>query len=214
MSLDYPKSPTHRYPVAVHALIDTINAVLDDDMLPIDKTRVAIGRFSAGANLAFAVCQDESLQGKIKAVVAYYPLVNFLPIGEEDGRGSSNGHKLGSVLSQDRLTMLIWGYVKEGQDLTDPRLSLTHAEPDKLPGKMYFAGCELDLLCREAEIMAEKMAGIPSPETGVGEVAWDRNGVRWEMVLGEDHGMYKFPITIYSIYSYRYRKAASEICQG
>jgi hypothetical protein len=55
VSFDYPKSPSHRFPTAVQALTDLVNVVLDDDSLPIDTSKVAIGGFSAGANLACAV---------------------------------------------------------------------------------------------------------------------------------------------------------------
>jgi hypothetical protein len=46
-----------------------VNAVLDDNSLPFDRKKVAMGRASAGANLSLAVTQDESLQGRIGGVV-------------------------------------------------------------------------------------------------------------------------------------------------
>lgn len=37
----------------------------------------------------------------------------------------------------------------------EPRLSSTYANREKLPGKACLVGCELDLICRETEIMAQ-----------------------------------------------------------
>jgi acetyl esterase/lipase len=44
-------------------------AVINDDKLPIDKSRVAIGGFSTGGNLATSAAQLPLLRGKIKAAV-------------------------------------------------------------------------------------------------------------------------------------------------
>jgi acetyl esterase/lipase len=72
VSLDYPKAPSHPYPSAVNALTATVKALLEDETLPFDRKKVAIGGFSAGANLSLAVCQDEDIRGKIGGVVSFY----------------------------------------------------------------------------------------------------------------------------------------------
>jgi hypothetical protein len=51
-------------------------------------------------------------------------------------------------------------------------------------------GCELDLLCDEAERMAKRLG---EQEGGAVEgvtdsLKWEIGGVKWEKVLGEDHG--------------------------
>jgi acetyl esterase/lipase len=186
VSLDYPKSPSHRYPAHVQALTDLVNAVLGDDTLPIDRSKVAIGGFSAGANLALAASQDKTLQGKLGGIVAFYAAVNF---SSKRANKTALPRNAGSVLPQSQLTMFSWGYVKEGQDLTDPQLSPTFAPRQNLPPKMYLIGCELDLLCRESEVMAEKMASEGTGQRTGSDIAWEQNGVKWEKVLGEDHGM-------------------------
>lgn len=75
VSLDYPKAPESPYPGAVRVLTDLVRAVLDDETLPFDKKKVAIGGFSAGANLALAVCQ--TFQGEIGGAVAFYGVMDF-----------------------------------------------------------------------------------------------------------------------------------------
>ncbi len=67
-------------------------------------------------------------------------------------------------------------------------LSVAFAPRDRLPPKLYIIGCELDLLCRDAELMAERLASIGTGQrVGTGSV-WEKNGVKWEKILGEEHG--------------------------
>jgi acetyl esterase/lipase len=200
VSPEYPKAPHHRFPVAIDCLVDIINSVFDDESLPFDRSKVAIGGFSAGANLAMAVSRHPSLQGRIAGLMAFYPPVNFtakavdIAAREAELAGGAAAavevkSKSGGVLPQDGLTMFSWGYLPEGQDLRDPRLSPTLAKRDSLPKKIYIVGCELDLLCAEAEKMAIKMAG-PGGSESENKDCWERNGVKWERVLGEDHGKF------------------------
>jgi acetyl esterase/lipase len=79
ISLDYPKSPSCPYPAAVQALTKLVKAVLEDETLPFDKEKVAVGGFSAGANLSIAITQNEFLRERIGAVVAYYPPTGTFP---------------------------------------------------------------------------------------------------------------------------------------
>ena len=89
ISLDYPKAPSHKYPAAVNALTDLVKAVLSDETLPLDKKKVAIGGFSAGANLALAVSQNH--RDKIGGVVAFYPAVDFVTKGPEKMKTRPDG---------------------------------------------------------------------------------------------------------------------------
>lgn len=186
VSLDYPKAPSHKYPVAVNALVDTIKAVLSDSDLPIDKKKVAVGGFSAGANLSLAVTQNKDIREKVGGVVAFYPPVDFVTKGPEKMKTRPIGAP-GDPL-ENGVAMFDYGYTPVGQSLTDPQLSPLYAERDALPAKLCIFGCEYDLLCKEAELFAEKMAGGASERKGSNDL-WEKNGVRWEKVLGELHGM-------------------------
>lgn len=187
ISLDYPKAPSHPYPAAVDAITDLINSILKDETLPFDKKKIAIGGFSAGANLALAVTQKESLQGKVRAVVAYYPPLDFVTNGRE--KLLTRPVDAPPDLLEHSMAMFDYGYAKVGQDLRDPLLSPSFAQRNNLPPKLCLIGCEFDLLCREAEIFAEKMAGVGSGERTGSDLLWEKNGVRWEKILGEEHGM-------------------------
>jgi acetyl esterase/lipase len=185
-SIDYPKTPAHPYPAAVEAVIELVNAILKDEALPFDKSKVSIGGFSAGANLSFAATQDESLQGKVGGVVANYAPVDFSTPTEVQLASRPAG--AGPDPLEHGAGMFKWGYVNPGQDLKDPMLSVTYAPRNKLPPKIYIIGCELDMLCRDAEIMAEKLASVGSGERTGSDAVWEKNGVKWEKVLGENHG--------------------------
>ena len=57
LSIDYPRSPEHRYPTA----LDTVRAAIvaaaaQADTLGIDASRIAVGGDSAGGNLSAALC--------------------------------------------------------------------------------------------------------------------------------------------------------------
>ena len=192
VSIDYPKSPAHPYPAGVQAVTEIVKSILEDRTLPINRTKVAIGGFSAGANLSLAVSQDESLQKKIGGVVAYYPPTNWTttladklatrPKDAPPDTLESNGPAFD------------WAYLPPGTNLEDPQLSVAFAPRAKLPQRLYIIGCELDMLCRDSEVMAERLANMGTGQRVGTESAWEQNGVKWEKVLGEEHGMWRFGI--------------------
>jgi len=84
VSLDYRKSPTYRFPIPVHDIATVARAVIADDSLPVDKSKVVMGGFSAGGTLALSACQLPELKGLIKAVIPFYPVVDWsVPTGEK-----------------------------------------------------------------------------------------------------------------------------------
>lgn len=187
VSVDYPKAPGSPFPAAVHSLIDSVKGVLEDETIPFDRTKVAVGGFSAGANLSLAICQDEALQGKIGGIVAFYPPCDFLPSISEK-LATRPGNAPPDPL-EHFATMFDWGYFPKDQDLRDPQLSVTYAPREKLPAKICIVGCEYDLLCDEAHSMAQKWGAIGTGERKGNDLVWEQNGIRWEKVLGEVHGM-------------------------
>ncbi|KAE8444072.1 hypothetical protein EG329_000940 [Mollisiaceae sp. DMI_Dod_QoI] len=191
ISLDYPKAPSNPYPAGVRAVADLVKAILKDDSLPFDRKKVAIGGFSAGANLSLAATQDDSLQGKVGGVVGFYPPTNWLTT--VDWKLSTRPKDaLPDPLLNDVPTF-DWGYFNADQDLRDPQASVAFAPREKLPPKICLIGCELDMLCRDSEIMAERLASEGSGQrSGTSEV-WEQNGVRWEKILGEEHGFDLIP---------------------
>jgi len=84
--------------------------------------------------------------------------------------------------------VLNWGYLHPGTDLTDPKLSVGLAPQEKLPPKVYLIGCEYDMLCRESEVMAERLARERSGESVTSGDLWEKAGIKWEKILREEHG--------------------------
>ncbi|KAL2075424.1 hypothetical protein VTL71DRAFT_367 [Oculimacula yallundae] len=191
VSIDYPKSPAHPYPAGVQAVTELVNAILADETLPFDKKKVAIGGFSAGANLALAVSQDDSLQKRIGGVVAYYPPCNWTTTLEEKLATKPKDSPPDAL--EHTGPAFDWAYLPPGTDLEDPQLSVAFASREKLPPKLYILGCELDMLCGDAEVMATRFASIgDGPRVGT-EHVWEQNGVKWVKVLGEEHGFDAMP---------------------
>jgi acetyl esterase/lipase len=186
VNLEYYKSPAYKFPAPSESLRDLVEAVLNDESLPFDPKKVAIGGFSAGGNLSLSVSQYPSLRDKIGGVVAYYPPVNFsTPV--EVSMASRPKHAPPDILYANA-NMFNWAYIKADQDLKDPLLSPAFAERGTLPDKVYVIGCEFDLLCRNSEIMAGNLAKVGGEKERKGtDECWERNGVKWEKIVGEEH---------------------------
>jgi acetyl esterase/lipase len=191
LSLDYPKAPSYPFPSAAHALVDIVKAVLDDESFPFDRKKVATGGFSTGANLSFAVCQDDDLQGKIGGIVSFYGPLDFTVKTSE--KLKTRPANAGPDPLEKSGSMFNWGYISPGQDLKEPLLSVAFALKVKLPPKIYLIGCELDILCRESEVMAERLACEGTREVVKGSDLWEKNGIKWGKALREEHGFDAVP---------------------
>lgn len=187
VSLDYRKAPFHAFPVPVYDVAAVAEAVIDDPTLPIDKSSIVIGGFSAGGNLALTACQLPGLKGVIKAAIAYYPPINSgePPSVKLTNRPYKNG-------PYDQLTKssywFDWGYVPAGQNRREPLLSPTFAKKEDLPKWIYMIAPEWDLLRLEAQDKIHDLAD--TKVQGVEERAKDfQNGTyKWTLVKGATHG--------------------------
>ncbi|RFU31273.1 hypothetical protein B7463_g5049, partial [Scytalidium lignicola] len=186
ISVQYLLAPAHKFPKPIYGVLNVITAILEDESLPaFDKSKVCIGGFSAGANLALTVPQLPELRGKVGGIIAFYPPTNFVTPVEET-LASRPAHAGPDVLA--RLADLFkWGYISTGQDLADPLLSPVFANREDLPPKVCIIGCEFDMLCKNAEILANKLAGSGTGKRIGTDAAWEQNGIRWEMMIGRYH---------------------------
>ena len=195
VSIGYRKGPGWKWPTAPKDCAALIAAVLNDEDLPVDKANIAIGGYSAGANLALTAVQLDGLYEKVKGVVAYYAPVDLSRDKETKLAYSklAPGRKADMLLSMSPL--LAYGYLPAGTDLRDPIVSPIFAQRSKLPKKLCFIGCEYDWLCGEAKDMAEQVAKHESEQriTSQGGNAWDQGGIRWEMLPGLEHGFNSIP---------------------
>ncbi|BDA46610.1 probable carboxylesterase NlhH [Coccomyxa sp. Obi] len=115
VSLGYSLAPEHQFPAAIHDAAAAV-AWLKGDTCPlrIDPGRLALGDFSAGANIAAAAAQ--LVPGEVSALVNFYS-VSDLSRPAVDWIG--------------RLARL--AYIPQGCDLKDPLLSPLRAAPEALP---------------------------------------------------------------------------------
>ena len=195
VSIGYRRAPRFPFPTPIMDCAALAQAILNDKDLPCDVSRVAIGGYSAGGNMSLAITQLEGLRDKIAGVVAFYPVVDFTRSGEVkmSTRPATPG-KIDMLVQSGK--WFNWAYIPQGTDLSQPLISPIFAKREDLPSKICMFGCEFDMLCKEAEDMAEglvekeltKKAPIKEGE------GWEGENVRWEKVKGQEHGFDHVPI--------------------
>lgn len=188
ISIQYSLSPWAIFPTATEDVVAVIEDILKDDGLPVDHSRIAIGGFSAGGNLALSACQSPSLQGKIKAAVPWYAPVDW-SVDYEYKLASRSYRHAKDVDGLAALAPLFNNvYLPTGTDQRDPRLSVLYAKRCDLPPWIFAIGAEYDMLNDEARRMMIRLAG-EAEVTGVENVAFEREGgrLRWRMVTGAEH---------------------------
>ncbi|TVY59630.1 putative alpha/beta hydrolase [Lachnellula suecica] len=185
VSLNYSKAPLHFFPVGVYDIAALAKAVIDHPSLPIDKTKVAIGGFSSGGNLALCASQLPGLKGRIKAALPFYPPVDFShPPSEKLTRRTYK------AVSKDSLEFASywfdWGYVAPGQNRCDPLLSPCLARKEDLPPWIYIIGAQWDMLRLEAQKMIHALADLEDVEDQ--EEDFEKGTYKWTLARGCTHG--------------------------
>jgi acetyl esterase/lipase len=188
VSLNYRKAPLHPFPTATLDISKVAKSVLADDSLPIDHSRIAIGGFSAGGNLALSVSQLPGLKGLIKAAVVYYPIVDFGHPPNE--KLDSRPYKASLVNDTLEKTSwwLDWGYVSVGQNRRDPLLSPVYAGRDELPPWIYMIGAQWDMLRLETQEMIHRLAGLEDRFGVEQEEDFEVGKYKWTLARGCPHG--------------------------
>lgn len=188
VSLDYSKAPTASFPAPVNDIISLVQAVLSDDSLPIDSTRVVIGGLSAGGNLVLAAVQAPEIRGKIHGAVCWCAITEWVtPIETKLQNRPYRDAKQVDELKYGAPSFA-WAYILPGQDLRDPRLSPMFAEREMLPKWLFFIGAEYDMLCREGQEMIMKMAGLMGESREDGKYGFEVATCKWRMMRGVVHG--------------------------
>ncbi|XXG95508.1 hypothetical protein Hte_001772 [Hypoxylon texense] len=172
IAVNYRKAPAYPFPTAVYDAEALVLAAFEDESLPIDKTRIAIGGFSAGGCLSLTVCQLPSIREKVKpsAALPIYAVVDQSIPGEVKVTTRYYKPSLGGGVRAEptdylaKLAPVFTGsYISPGTNLKDVRLSPCFAPRDTLPPHIFFVGVELDQLAHETWRMANKFAGRPEP---------------------------------------------------
>jgi acetyl esterase/lipase len=121
-SIEYSTAPESKFPEPTKDVVAITQAILEDETLPIDKSRVVLGGFSAGGNLNLSAAQMPELKGKIKGIVSWYPVLDFTlsPAEKQSSRPYRNPKDMDDL--KDWGPIWEWTYAKRGQDLRDPLL--------------------------------------------------------------------------------------------
>ena len=187
VSLNYSKAPSVAFPIPTYELAAIAQAVINDPSLPIDKSKVTIGGFSAGGNLALSASQLPELRGKIKAAVTWYPVFDWetKTVDKLKRRPYKNPGDKDPLAWSGKL--FNYGYVNAGEDIRNPLLSVKNARREDLPPWIVTVAAEYDMLAIEAREMMYKLAGIINPTEG--EIyAFVRGTYKWRLVRDVQHG--------------------------
>jgi acetyl esterase/lipase len=185
VSVDYRKAPMHPFPTASYDVAAIANSILCDERLPIDTSRVAMGGFSAGGNLALSASHLPGLKGTVKAIVAYYPVIDFsispsikLAFGPYKGGPKD---RFG-----DASWWLDWGYIRVGENRRHALLSPCYAKKSDLPPWIYIVGAQWGMFRLEAQSMIHGVAGLEDREDQ--EEPFEKDTYKWTMAKGCSHG--------------------------
>lgn len=194
VSIDYSKAPQNKFPTAYEDAIAQIIAIIDDDELPVDKSRVILCGSSAGGNVLLGAAQDARLRSKLLGVAAIYPVLDMAEAG--DAKMATRPDATVPDFIGDTFAELVRLYFDPNQmpSLTDVRVSPAYfANRESLPSQVLLIGAEHDMFCHEAEAMATKL--IPSSDGNKVETpsGWKALGVQWYKVVNQPHAFDVFP---------------------
>jgi acetyl esterase len=161
ISVDYRLSPETKYPGALEdafAVLRWVSSAGSAAELGIDPARIAVGGFSAGANLATGIATLARDRGG--PAVAFQLLVQ----GMYDARCDAPTHEEfdGIVMTAADMRWFWAQYIRGPQDVDDPRVSPIRATDLRgLPPALVISG-ECDLLRDEGEAYGKRLidAGV------------------------------------------------------
>ncbi|CAI0648119.1 Arylesterase [Colletotrichum sp. SAR 10_86] len=189
IGLNYAKAPGNPFPGPIHDCEELFLASLNDESLPIDKTRVALAGWSAGGNLCLAVSQLASVKKHLSAIVPLYPCTDLSLEAEEKAKSRRYKPDLGGFRAKEKDFLLSiapvfdWSYKVPGESARNPLLSPAYAPKDAFPKQVFMIGCELDLLAHEGQRLIHSLAGRPAPPAVVGKEETVEKG---ELILDDE----------------------------
>ena len=157
----YRLAPEHRFPAPLEDVVASIRWLLDHaDVLGLDPTCVAVGGASAGANLAAATTLVARGRGgfRLAAQVLVYPV-----LAPDAGTRSRRAIRDPDFFGAEDVDWCWSHYLSRSEDARDPRAApLLSEDLSGLPPALVVTA-ELDPLCDEGELYAERLrtAGVP-----------------------------------------------------
>lgn len=194
VSIDYSKAPQNKFPTGYEDAIAQVLAIIDDNELPIDKSRVVLCGSSAGGNILLGAAQDARLRSKLLGVAAIYPIVDMAEAG--DAKMASRPDPTVPDFIGDTLPDVLRLYLDPNQmpSLTDVRVSPANfPNRQSLPAQVLLIGAEHDMFCREDEAMATKLVALSGGNKVETQCGWRAEGVQWYKVADQPHAFDVFP---------------------
>lgn len=185
LDADYRKAPETPFPGAVEDVEDVLRWATRT-MAP---TTLAVSGFSAGANLALVAASalqksilSQREEGKIDAVLAFYPIVDMTlaPEAKRAPRSSSEDDSAGSAAPPHIARMFKACYLPDPGMYADVRASPGLADTEDFPDTVVIVTCDGDKLAPEAMALAERL-----------KLEDKKKKVVSEMVPGVAHGFDK-----------------------
>ncbi|KAK3324475.1 alpha/beta hydrolase fold protein [Cercophora scortea] len=216
ISLNYSKAPWAAFPLPLLDVEALYHAVLNDESLPIDRMRTALGGFDAGANLALGLSQLPSVRTGVvnpslhhstypgyppprshpppAAVISICGILDFTNPPSLKARTRPYKRQLrgprGWGPGLDWMARLLpssaWSYIPYGHDVADPLLSPAYAARADLPPHVFVVAAELDCLAHESWRAACVWAARAVPEAEV--LVGRRSPSRWRGCLDDGMG--------------------------
>ncbi|KZO93574.1 alpha/beta-hydrolase [Calocera viscosa TUFC12733] len=160
---DYRLAPDHPFPAAYDDCQRVLDWVRANETGMFDTSKITVGGFSAGANLALAVAG--TVEEPVQGVVVFYPITDFT-VPYRSKRPPPNlematRKNLVIPLSEGDLVHAAYLFDQPTphtrEMLADPRLSPLFAPPEKFPdkGRTMILSCEYDYLDEEAQQMGK-----------------------------------------------------------
>lgn len=187
VSIDYGTAPRNRFPGPVNDVIAVSLASIEDDNLPVDKSHVVIGGFSAGGNLALSASQTEVLRDRIHGVVSWYPVtdLSLTPAEKQSTRSYRHARDLDDL--KDWGPVLNWSYVPPGTNLRGSSLSVRYAKAERLPKWIHIVGAQYDMLMNEARDTIFDLARLSVEERNKNLEGFERGTYKWTFVKDVRH---------------------------
>jgi acetyl esterase/lipase len=187
ISIEYSRAPRSRFPGPTNDVVAISQAIIEDGDLPIDKSRIVLGGFNAGGNLALSAAQFPELKDKICGIVCWYPVTDFAlsASAKQSSRPYRNKQDLDDF--KDWAPLWKWAYIQPGHDIRDPLLSVRYAKAENLPRWIYMIGAQYDMLADEARETIFDIARLDEQERKQGLDGFEKGTYRWKLVKDVRH---------------------------
>jgi acetyl esterase/lipase len=187
ISIEYSRAPRSRFPGPTNDVVAISQAIIEDGDLPIDKSRIVLGGFNAGGNLALSAAQFPELKDKICGIICWYPVTDFAlsASAKQSSRPYRNKQDLDDF--KDWAPLWKWAYIPPGRDIRDPLLSVRYAKAENLPRWIYMIGAQYDMLADEARETIFDIARLDGQERKQGLDGSEKGTYRWKLVKNVRH---------------------------